>query len=196
MAAKTKKDAFGIDADPEEFDIEEWLAGASLPARTVKVYKDAGRRAEYDALEQRFLLLQSQVDLDDDKGDRALGVTQDEAELYELAKQMQRLLSELEKSALRVKVRALTHDEDEKIKAHLEKQKITGDPAAYERLSVAVQYPKLSPTDWGRMREAIGEVQFDAISVALVELAGFTSGGQVMPDFSREASALLSTKGF
>jgi len=190
MATKAKKDSFGIDADPEEFDIEEWLSGASLPARTVKIYRDAGLRAEYDALEQRFLMQQSQVNLDRDDADDSLGVTAAESKLFDLAKQLQKLLAELEKSALPVKVRALTHDEDSKVV----ESKAKGDQAAYKRLAVAVTHPKLPAEGWARMREAIGEVQFAEICAALSELAGFTSGGQVMPDFSPSLSALLSTK--
>lgn len=191
MATKPKpKSSFGIDADPAEFNIEEWLSGASLPARTVKIYRDAGLRAQYDALEQKFLLMQSQVNLDDDTKDEALGVPDDLAELHDVAKQLQKLLARLEESALPVKVRALTHDEDKKIV----ESKVKGDKAAYERLAVAVIYPKLSPAEWAQVREAIGEVQFGEICSALSELAGFTSGGQVMPDFSPGLSALRSTK--
>lgn len=189
MATKPKKDAFGIDADPEEFDIEEWLSGASLPARTVTVYRDAGLRAEFDQLEQRFLLLQSQINTDDNRDD-SLGVTQVESQAFDVARQLQELLARLESSALKVKVRALTHDEDSKIV----ESKVKGDKAAYERLAVAVTYPKLSPSQWAQMRNAIGEVQFAEICEALSELAGFTSGGQVMPDFSPGLSAALSTK--
>jgi len=194
MATKTKKDSFGIDADPEEFDIDEWLAGASLPARTVKIYQDAQLRAEYDALEQRFLVLKVQVGVGEHP-DEALSATSAEAELFDVAKQMQDIITRLESSALLVKVRALTDDENEKIQKNLKKANITGRAAAYERMAVAVTYPKLRPADWGRMRQKIGEVQFSEITDALVELAGFTAGGQVMPDFSRAASELLSTKG-
>lgn len=190
MATKTKKDAFGIDADPAEFDIEEWLSGASLPARTVKIYRDAGLRAEYDELEGKFLMLQAQVNLEEDDHDDALGVSEDESRLFDAAKQLQALLAKLEKSALPVKVRALTHDEDKKV----EESKAKGDKAAYARLSIAVTFPKLPADGWARMREAIGEVQFAEICAALSELAGFTSGGQVVPDFSPGLSAALSTK--
>lgn len=189
MATKPKKDSFGIDADPAEFDIEEWLSGASLPARTVKIYQNAGLRAEYDTLEQRFLLLQSQVSADDNRDD-SLGLTATESEAFDVAKELQALLGRLESSALKVKVRALTHDEDTKIT----ESKVKGDKAAYERLAVAVTQPKLTPSQWAKMRNAIGEVQFAEICAALSELAGFTSGGQVMPDFSPGLSALLSTK--
>jgi len=189
MATAKKKDSFGIDADPEEFDIEEWLSGASLPARTVKIYRDAGLRAEYDALEQKFLLMQSQVNLDDDDKDDSLGVSPQVQELYDVAKQLQKLMARLEDSALPVKVRALTGDEDKKIV----ESKVKGDKAAYARLAVAVTYPKLPADGWARMRQGIGEVQFADICNALSELAGFASGGQVMPDFSPGLSALLST---
>lgn len=189
MATKPKKDSFGIDADPAEFDIEEWLSGASLPARTVTVYRDAGLRAEYDAIEQKFLLLQSQISGDEDRDD-SLGLTATESEAFDVAKELQALLGRLESSALKVKVRALTHDEDTKIT----ESKVKGDKAAYERLAVAVTYPKLTPARWAQMRNAIGEVQFAEICAALSELAGFTSGGQVMPDFSPSLSELLKTK--
>lgn len=195
MATAKKKDSFGIDADPAEFDIEEWLSGASLPARTVTIYQNAGLRAEYDALEQKFLLAQSQLNFDDDKAqDVSLAVSAPEAALFDLAKKMQQMLSELEKSALRVKVRAITRDEELKVQEDTKKRKLDGDHAGYERLSIAAIHPPLNPEGWKRMRQAIGEVQYADIATAVSELAGFVTGGQVMPDFSPNLSALLSTK--
>lgn len=189
----SKKNSFGIDADPAEFSLDEWLSGATLPARSVKVYRDAGLRAEYDELEQRFLLLGMQVgDEDHVTKDATLGETTPEVEQYEVAVQMKDLIERMESSALVVKVRALSIDEMEKVNRDLGSKASVND-RALAMIAAGEVFPKLGIEGWKKLRNAIGEAQFGRIADAASDANGFT-GSQVMPDFSPAASALLTTR--
>lgn len=187
--------AFGIDADPDEFDIEEWLSGASLPARTVRVFQKAGLRAEYDRLEQRFLDLQMQLNEDfEAKG----GVEDTLAELgplgeqYEVALEMRRVWEELRDGELWIKVRACTGDEIAKIVDKLDDEEARVLESV--RIGGTVHGKPLSATGWKKLRNAIGERQFRDVVATTMEVNGYSTSFQVMPDFLAGASAALKTK--
>lgn len=197
---KTNNDnAFGIDADPDEFSIDDWLNGASLPARSVKIYQAPGLRAEYDELEQEFIALSMKLDDDQGKGgdpDRALGEASPRSRRIDIAQRMKDIIDATEDDAIHVRVRGITEDEEVKTA----KKKLEGDAIYYEALSFAgrvvidgQEQPPLSAAKWKKFRDAVGRKQFRKIVSALDSVTGYADD-QVMPDFSVDASALLATK--
>jgi len=199
MATKTKKDSFGIDADPAEFDIEEWLAGASLPKRSVKIYRDAAARSRLDELADEFEALGRKAGEEGESAtsERALDESGPLAKQYEVAVEMDSIIKATEASAIWVRVRALTSDEMLKIqgkklddlKLYPEILAVTGRIVSDDR-----EAPAMTAAKWTAFRNKIGEKQFRKIVAAVDDSSGFGGSEQVMPDFSPDVSALLSTK--
>lgn len=179
-----------IDADPAAFDIEDWLSGATLPARAVKIYRDAGLRAEFDDLEQQFRSLQAHI-TEDDPGEETLAEQPVQGRLIDIAARMKSVMAQLEASALTVRVRAATRDEVLQIRESLGKES-TEDSIQSAVLALTAT-PSMTAEQWQRFRNKVGDKQYLLIVAASNDANGF-SGDGVVPDFSPAASALLSTK--
>lgn len=197
MAAKTKKDSFGIDADPAEFDIEEWLSGASLPARSVKIFQDGAARARLDKLAEEFEALGRKAKEEAENGsDSTLDDGGALAAQYDVARRMEAIIEETEASCVWVRVRALTSDEF----AKLQKRNIPDDALYSHILAVSGRVvsgdreaPAMTAAQWTKFRNKVGDKQFRKIVSAVDDASGWDGSGQVMPDFSPDVSALLST---
>lgn len=195
---KPKSDAFGVDADPVEFDLEDWLSGATMPSRSVKIYRDAAARARYDELEQQFILLGAKIGSeDDDHSDRTLDEADPRTRQYEIAEQMQALIERTEADTVQVRVRSLTPDEWDKLR----KRKSEDEDVLYREIFAVTgrivhggqEAAAMSSPKWKAFQTAIGPKQWKKLIEASDDANGFTSS-QVMPDFSPAASALLATK--
>lgn len=188
--------------DQAAFDFDEWLAGASLPARTVTLFRDSGLRAEYDELEQRFVALQALVNREHEAelGGGAASSEQKVAasltEQYEVALAMQGLIARMQQHQVRVRVRACSGDEIEEIRKKYpdfedEEKRIM----ACVHTGGSIEGVELSRKQWRSLRNSVGERQFADVVRATLEVNGFGDASPAeLPEFPAAAAALLATK--
>ncbi|MFC6707532.1 hypothetical protein [Flexivirga alba] len=196
--------------DPEQdqepgqgFDLNVWLAGATLPARTVMLSRDSGLRAEYDELEKKFLALQALVNREQERQlssgepDNEDQVVSDSLEAqYQVALAMQDVIGRMQEDQLTVRVRACSGDELDKIR-----MKFPEDADEDERILAcihvggSVKGSPLSRKQWRELRNAVGERQFADVVRATFDVNGFGIGSsELIPVFPTAAAALLSRK--
>ena len=163
----------------DDFDLDDWISGARLPEKSATVYGRADLVAEYEALDAELKAEKAKGDATDSRltGDPKVAIAQ----------RMEQVRSELQGSALTFRFRALLDTEAKPIRdAH----KGADEELTFKLLSVQVLEPKVSPEQWPKIRERIGDGQF----AYLVEAAGSASYDlQVSIPFSLAASALLNT---
>ena len=140
--------------NPQDFDVDAWLAGAERPARSVTVYQRAGLIAELDALEEQIRAAEAdEVDGPSMGG----GAAKLRATYADLAQKFH-------ESALTVRVQSLTNQEQaELLEAH------SGDSLADRGaivLAEAITYPKMSPAQVLRLNAVIGDAQFGRVTDA------------------------------
>ena len=188
-------EGYEIDADPAEFDIDDWVSGATLPSRAVKVYRSAGLRAEYDALELRFNAARLAVAGSDEDSfsDDSLAEGSPQSRLYEIALQMQQLVQQMEASALIIKIRSLSDDEMEELRRQQKTKKFDSAELGYLMLEKGAIYPRLDVSGWKKLEQAVGPKQFNPVIEAARDANGQIRG-QVLPDFSLAASDYLTTR--
>jgi len=163
----------------DDFDLDAWIDGAKLPEKSATVYGRADLVAEYEALDAQ-LRAEKAKSVDDERltGDPKVAI----------AERMADVRDRLQGSALTFRFRALLDSESKPIR---EAHKGSDDELTFKLLSVQVLEPKVSPEQWPKIRERIGDGQFSH----LVEAAGAASyDRQVSIPFSLAASALLGTK--
>ena len=144
-----KGDAFTKPADPEpeDFDVEAWLSGATLPERSVVVYGDGAGYAELQELLERY---EQAEDAADDEESLA-----DVGKRGEFRQQYEALRERVEKSRRAFRVRAVTGKQSKELREHL------GDDATEFEVGVALVAaacvkPKLTQQQAERMADAIG----------------------------------------
>lgn len=163
----------------DEFDLDDWISGAKLPEKSATVYGRADLVAEYEALD-RQLRGEGKPEFVDDRltGDPRVS----------LAQRMDQIRKDMEASALTFRFRAVL---DSETKALREGNKGSEEDLTFQILSVQCVAPRVSPEQWPRIREKIGDGQF----AHLLEAAGSASyDRQVSVPFSLAASALLKTE--
>lgn len=200
--ARVKDLAVVEDSEQEQgFDLDKWLAGVTLPARTVTLNRDSGLRAEYDQLEQKFLALQvtasreqearlstgAPADADEESGPLA--------EQYEVALAMQDVIARMQDNPLTVRVRAVNGAELDKIR-----KKFPESENEEERVMACIHVggtiggSAVSRKQWRDLRNAVGERQFADVVRATYDVNGFGVESSVLPDFPAAAAALLASK--
>lgn len=166
-----------------DFDLDSWIDDARLPERSVTVYGRADLVGEYEALEARFTQLDREYDRESSSGDARMTTG---SERREVAQQMEQLRPKLYASALTFRFRALTHDETQEIAKRI--PDVESDDRAYAMLEVQAIAPKVTATQWVKIRNRIGEGQFQAI-IEAASSASFAK--RVDLPFSFAASAAL-----
>lgn len=163
----------------DDFDLDDWISGARLPEKSVTVYGRADLVAEFYELERQLQSVGSASGEDD-------RLTGDPRQA--LARLMEDARRQMESSALTFRFRALLDAEVEDArKAH----KGSDEALSFALLSLQAIQPKVSPEQWPKIRDRIGDGQF----AALMEAAGSASyDRQVSVPFSLAASALLTSK--
>ena len=152
------------DLSPADFDLDEWIEGATRPERFVTIYRDGHLLAELDDLERRIKSAKA-VPAED------RGITDDGAE------SLQALWDETAErftaSALNVRVRAITNKEYSA--AHKSARKACDgkdDPETIGLyvLAAAIVSPAMTPVQVSRLRDKIGEPQIELLARAAQEL--------------------------
>ena len=172
-------DAFTKPEPADEFDLDSWISGAKLPEKSATVYGRADLVAEYEELDRR-LRSEGKTEIVDDRlsGDPKVAIAQ----------RMEQVRQALQSSALTFRFRALLDSEAKPLR---DGHKGTDEELTFKLLSVQCLEPKVSPEQWPKIRERIGDGQF----AHLVEAAGSASyDRQVSVPFSLAASALLKTE--
>jgi hypothetical protein len=152
----------------DEFSLDDWIDGARLPEKSVTVY---GRADLVDAQGS------------DDGDERLVG-----SPVSRLAAAIEACEKDMKASALTFRFRAILDADVEAAKrAH------PGDEEArtYAMLSKQSVHPQVSEQQWPKIRERIGEGQFNALLNAAAE-ASFER--QIPVPFSLAASAARSTQ--
>lgn len=169
------------DLSPADFDLDEWIDGATRPERSVTIYRDGHLLAELDDLERRIKSAKA-VPVED------RGITDDGAE------SLQALWDETAErfaaSALTVRLRAITNEEY--AAAHKSARKACDgkdDPEIIGLYVVAasVVSPAMTPVQVSRLRDKVGEAQIGLLAITAHELR--TKGlPKVTAPFSRPSS--------
>ena len=193
--------------DPDDFDIDGWIDGATTETQTVRIYRNLGKLGEYQRLEHEFTMLRAQIegasdDADAIAGDTALGEATPLTRLQELAPKMKAVYDALQADALWVTVRGVPDDELERLRRKVNRTKLPDKPAqlVLELISAGATFR----TDDGhefevpvgklrKMRHNIGDKQFRKIARAVDIANGFDQVDEVVPDFSPAASVYLET---
>jgi hypothetical protein len=163
----------------DEFSLDDWIDGARLPEKSVTVYGRADLVAEHYELNQRLVHAQGS----DDGDERLVG-----SPVSRLAAAIEACEKDMKASALTFRFRAILDADVEAAKrAH------PGDEEArtYAMLSKQSVHPQVSEQQWPKIRERIGEGQFNALLNAAAE-ASFER--QIPVPFSLAASAARSTQ--
>lgn len=167
----------------DSFDVEAWIAGRTIPTRTVRVTNDPG-------LQMRFALLETELRQALDAGNgkpRVPGAragARPDTVADQVRAKMRALLAETEASWATITVRAVTPAESAELS-----QEPTRIGVIVASLTVAgtLNGVALDRDGWARVLDAIGVTQTLSVEAALNECAGAV----VTPDFSERASSLL-----
>lgn len=172
--------AFGMPADPADFDLDAWIDGARLPEKAVTVYGRADLVAEHYELSQQLQAASATPAVDDD---RMVG-----SPAGRLAQQIRDVEEAMRSSALTFRFRAIL---DGDVEAAKKAHPSDDDARAYFMLSKQVMHPQVTEAQWPKIRERIGEGQFEALLNAAAEAS---HQRQISVPFSLAASAALNTK--
>lgn len=172
--------AFGMSDDPTDFDLDAWIDGAKLPEKAVTVYGRADLVAEHHELNQR---LQDAGRDDGLQDDRLTG-----SPAGRLAQQIRDIEEQMRKSALTFRFRAIL---DADVEAAKKAHPSNDDARAYFMLTKQVVHPQVTEAQWPKIRERIGEGQFEALLNAAAEAS---RQRQISVPFSLAASAALNTE--
>lgn len=132
----------------ETFDLDAWISGAERTVRSAIVYQKANLIAELDVLAERIANAEREEAVDGPSMGGGSG---------KLRAEYARLADEFKKSALTVRMKALTFDEKKEIeKAH------KTDAGLYA-LSASMVEPKCTPEQIEKLEAAIGNAQMGLI---------------------------------
>ena len=140
---------------PETFDLDAWLAGASRPQRSVRIYQRGDMLAELDELGR-------EIELAEAVGDAERSLT--DASPAALRQKYAELSEKFAASCLDVRVQG--HDVDET-------REIMGDRHDKSQVSAvekdlvhdALVYPKMTREQFGKFLSAIGPAQWERLKV-------------------------------
>ncbi|WP_372699421.1 hypothetical protein [Arthrobacter sp. JSM 101049] len=142
---------------PEKFDVDAWLSGATKPTRSAKVFQRGDLLAEIDELAARIELAEKAEELA--PGETALSDSPNR-----LRAKYADLVEEFNESALTVRLKAHTKDEQKLI---TKKHKDPTD-AGFALVSEAIT-PVMSVEQLKKLHSLVGEFQFGAILKAYNE---------------------------
>ena len=180
-------EAFVKEQDAEGFDLDAWISGAKLPTRTATVYGRADLLGEYEELEQTLSDARAAREKRDGAGDDRLTGRSDE---QRIAEQMDAIRDTLMASKLLFKFRALLDAEVEQTRKDAGKG-ASPDEITYRLLTVQVIHPEVPWEKWAKIRQGIGEGQFNQM---LEVAAAATQDKRVSVPFSLAASVALNTQ--
>lgn len=136
---------------PQDFDLDAWLDGADRPERSVTVYQRAGLIADLDRLAEQI----RNADEDEVDGPSMGGGA------GKLRAEYAKVAAQFHESALTVRVRSVSQDEQAEIRK--------ANPKMSERelgqlvLSEAFVSPKATPEQVGKLERILGDAQFSLI---------------------------------
>lgn len=171
--------------DPDTFDIEAWISGATRPETVIMLSSKGHEYGQFKALEVQLLSAQKAGE-DAPADDRLVSVAS--AEPRRIAEQMEALAKVIDKGRRPFRLRGLSASDLKAVRA--ESKDLDEDDTNALLLSKACIDPVLTPAQWGALREAIGEGQF----VQAVHEANKVSFGDATDaPFSLAASVVLRT---
>lgn len=138
---------------PEDFDVDSWLTDAKRPERSVTVYKRADLIADLDDLERRIENAERAAEEEESLGSDTKTL---EAEYLEK-------LTEFHASALAVRVKGLTKEEMDTIRADAKANNENDAQLGRRLVSAALVSPKIGVDGLERMANAIGDAQMTLI---------------------------------
>jgi hypothetical protein len=163
----TTKDTFPnhpfIAPDPDTFDIEAWISGATRPETVITLSSKGHECGEFAALELQLLAANKAAE--DAPGDDRL-VSVASAEPRRIAEQMAALAKVIDKGRRPFRFRGLPEypvegDPQPCLKAIREANKDADeDDANMTLLAACCVSPAMTPAQWAKIRGALGEGQF------------------------------------
>jgi len=168
--------------DPDAFDIEAWISGATRPETVIMLSSKGHEVGQFKALEVQLLAAQKAAE--DNYDDQRLGGL---PAGRQIAAQMDALAKVIDKGRRPFRLRGLSVSDLKAVR--VESKDLDEDDTNALLLSKACIDPVLAPAQWGALREAIGEGQF----VQAVREANKVSFGDATDaPFSLAASVALA----
>ena len=167
----------------EDFNLDDWIEGASLPETSVTVVGDGKLKAEFEELDEQLKRAQSTYD-----DDRLVDPS------AEVAERMRDVSQRMKASERTFRFRALTRAEGKAVSAETPKDD-SGEPdadlLAAAWLAASSVSPKMTADQAVRIRARIGEGQFNALWTASW---GISNDRHPDIPFSLAASVALSNR--
>jgi hypothetical protein len=170
--------AFGTPEDPAGFDLDAWISGAKLPEKAVTVYGRADLVAEHYELSQQL----EQVNATEDGDERLTG-----SPVAKLAQKIRDAEAAMRSSALTFRFRAILDTDVEAAKKAHPSNEVE---RTYFLLARQIVHPTVTQEQWPKIRERVGEGQFEALLNAAAEAS---HQRQIPVPFSLAASAALGS---
>ena len=173
--------------DNTTFDIDAWIAGASRPEDVIMLSSKGKEYGQFKALEVQLLAAQKATE-DAPSDDRLVSVANTEP--ARIAAEMDALAKSIDAGRRPFRLRGLS---DADLKAIREQSKdLDEDATSALLLSLCCVEPVLTPAQWGGLRTALGEGQWNQATKAANRVS-FSEG--VAAPFSVAASiARAATK--
>lgn len=187
--------AFGIETEtgetvtPATINLNDWLKGATPYRKTTHMYLDAALwerceelRREYEKLEYQRA---QQADGDVTIVEEPMSGKGIEGRMQDVVNELEDTLPRLEESKRKLVIQSVGADDDERIG-----KLPNGNRKMFERLAVSIVEPKFTATEWGQVRDAIGESQWNQLVAVWFDVQ---NSGTVGADFSLPHSARQAT---
>lgn len=140
---------------PEDFDLDAWLSGASRPTRSVQIFQRGDMLATLDELARK-------IELAEAVGDEGRSMAQKSPAV--LRQKYAELSAEFAATALDVRVRASTADEEREIIAG--RGKGQADEVNRDLVHAALVFPKMTRAQFDVLVDRIGEFQWGRLKDA------------------------------
>lgn len=166
---------------PDEFDLDTWLGDTTYgrPEHSVVVYRDLSLMADVEEIQRQIEHAKAEAKAAGDDSLAGDGRS-------DLESKAEALLEKMESVKLTVRVRGLIEPEvDEILKRTGEKSDEITVKTRYEILASAVAYPRLTPSQWAKMHQVIGNGQF--AHIWLTYLKATNGVPDVSAPFSRKS---------
>ena len=136
--------------NPDDFDVDAWIADAKLPEHTVTVYGRADLLAEADKLIDAIEAAENDRELE-----RSVG----ESSADELRAEYERVREQFLASAMHVRVRAISSTEAEELDKRQKEKELTPAQRQIEEIVLGTVSPKLTTERVERLADTIGSLQ-------------------------------------
>lgn len=179
----------GTKVTPDTMNLTDWLKGATPYRKTTHMYLDAALWEHCEDLKRQYANLDYQRA---QQADGTIAVTEEpmsgkgiEARMQDIANELDDNLARLEQSKRRIVIQSIHGADDDRIGKLPD-----GTQKMLERVAATIVEPRFTAAEWGKVREAIGESQWDQLMVVWFEVQ---NSGTVGVDFSRPLSAHPAT---